>query len=86
MVGVALTGDERAILVSSLEEQARGAQALIVDLATLAQARFDKVIGANSGAGGLQRAAGADVYAWADSTSPGRARQPGGGGIYTLVP
>jgi sugar lactone lactonase YvrE len=86
VVGIALTGDERAILVSSLEEQARGAQALIVDLTTLAQARFDKVIGANSGAGGLQRAANADVYAWADATSPGRGRPPGGGGVYTLAP
>jgi DNA-binding beta-propeller fold protein YncE len=85
VVGVALTGDEQTLLVSSLEEQARGAQALIVDLATLAQARFDKVIGANSGAGGLQRAANADVYAWADSTA-GPPRRGSGGGIYTLVP
>jgi hypothetical protein len=86
IVGIALTGDERAILVSSLAEPARSAQALIVDLATLAQARFDKVIGANSGAGGLQRAANADVFAWADSTLPGRSRPAGGGGVYTLSP
>lgn len=85
VVGVALTGDEQAVLVSSLAEPARSAQALIVNLATLAQARFDKVIGVNAGAGGLQRAQNADVFAWADSPPPARPRPPGGG-VYTLSP
>ncbi len=88
VVGVALTFDEKAVLVSSLEEQVLSAQALIVDLASLAQARFNKVIGANSGAGGLQRAAEANLFAWADTPAPGagRSRSPGAAGVYTLQP
>lgn len=88
VVGVALTYDERAILVSSLDGVTRAAQALIVDLQTRAQARFTKVIGANTGAGGLQRAAGSNTFVWADSQPPrpGRPRPPGEGGVYTLAP
>lgn len=89
VVGVALTYDEKAILVSSLDSVTRTAQALIVDLKTLAQARFNRVIGANTGAGGLQRAAEANTFVWADSQPPrpGRPRPPGeGGSVYTLAP
>lgn len=87
VVGVALTYDEQAILVSSLDSVTRTAQALIVDLKTLGQARFNKVIGANTGAGGLQRAAEANLFVWADSQPPRGPRPPReGGSVYTLAP
>ena len=89
VVGVALTFDEQAVLVSSLEEQTRSAQALIVDLKSLGQARFNNVIGANSGAGGLQRAADRNIFVWADSLPPRPIRpRPAGEGssVYTLEP
>jgi DNA-binding beta-propeller fold protein YncE len=86
VVGVALLRDGSAALVSSLAEDDMSAQALIVNLKTMAQARFNKVIGGTFGAGGLHRAAGSDRLAWADSTGPTK-RKPGtGGGVYLLEP
>jgi hypothetical protein len=84
VVGAALTSDDTTLLVSSLAEADQSAQALLINLKTLEQALFNKVIGANSGAGGLHRAYNRNFFAWADARPP-RPRLPGGG-VYALEP
>lgn len=68
--GMALSPDGQ-LMISSLSAEGT-AQVVFLDLATGATSIFDDVIGANTGAGGLHKAAEAAVYAWADAIPPGR--------------
>ncbi|MSP61424.1 MAG: hypothetical protein EXR72_13965 [Myxococcales bacterium] len=77
--GVALTLDERTLLVSGLDDSGHSLVYLI-DLASGAVSTFNDVIGANTTSGGLHRAARADVFSWADSSSPDR-----GGRVYRIA-
>jgi hypothetical protein len=76
--GLALTLDEATLLVSSLARDGT-AQVLLVDLASGGVSTFNDVIGANRHSGGLHRAQGANVFAWADV-------QRRGGGVYLVAP
>jgi sugar lactone lactonase YvrE len=76
--GLALSGDGKSLLVSSLDPGRGTAQVLIVDIAAGTSRVFDDVIGKNHGAGGLHRSPDGGAYAWADSTAAAR------GGVYRL--
>jgi sugar lactone lactonase YvrE len=86
LVGIALTRDEGALLVSHLEPQEKTAQVLIINLATLEQGIFNKEIGANTGAGGVHRAHNTADFAWADSSDPGICARRPCGNVYFLQP
>jgi sugar lactone lactonase YvrE len=64
--GVAVTEDEKLLLVSSRNANEDTAQVFVIDLATNKTGVVDKVIGENQDAGGLHRAHNANVFAWAD--------------------
>lgn len=70
--GVALTEDEKVLLISSLDPEAGTAQVVLVELETGKTGVVDKVIGENRSAGGLHRAHLAAVMGWADVQRPGR--------------
>lgn len=70
--GAALNLDESALLVSALDAQKDSAQVLVTVLASGDHVIVNKVIAANTGAGGLHRAQAANSFAWADSTDGGR--------------
>lgn len=66
--GIALTGDDRTVLVSSLDATGHS-QVLLLDASTGSRSTFDDVIGANTGSGGLHRAQDAtDRFIWCGST------------------
>ncbi len=66
--GIALSLDEKLLLVSAERPNAGGSdEVLIVQLASLSQTTATKVISQNkSNAGGLHRARGSDVFSWAN--------------------
>jgi hypothetical protein len=78
IAGVTLTLDESALLVSHLHAQENTAQVLIINLATLEKALFNKGIEGNPGAGGLHRAHLTGDLAWCGYFP--------GGGVYFLEP
>jgi DNA-binding beta-propeller fold protein YncE len=79
--GTALTLDEAALFVSALDQHKESAQVLVIVLANGTQAVANKVIAANSGAGGLHRARNHNIFAWADVQPP----RGGKGGVYRVV-
>lgn len=81
IAGATLTLDGSALLVSHLHPQEKTAQVLIINLATLEQAIFNKGIVGNPGAGGVHRAHLTGDLAWSDYRRAG-----GGGGVYFLEP
>jgi hypothetical protein len=78
IAGATLTLNESALLVSHLHPQENTAQVLIINLATLEQAIFNKGIAGNPGAGGVHRAHLTGDLAWAGYFP--------GGGVYYLEP
>lgn len=63
--GTALAGDDSLLLVSAVQPDRDSARVLVVNLATLQTGEITKVVGQNSGAGGLHRSPGvATAYAW----------------------
>jgi sugar lactone lactonase YvrE len=78
IAGATLTLDESALLVSHLHPQENTAQVLIINLATLEQAIFNKGIAGNPGAGGVHRAHLTGDLAWCGYFP--------GGGVYFLEP
>jgi len=82
VVGATLTMDDSLLLVSALAQDRDSAQVLVIDLASAQQGLITKVIEANTGAGGIHRAARQNIFAWADSTS-GKQRS---GGVYAIRP
>ena len=66
--GVTLVHGDKTLLVSTVDAATTSDQVLVVDLATGKKAAATKVIGANKdSSGGLHRAYGAAVLAWADT-------------------
>lgn len=91
VVGAALTMDDAVLLVSALAPKRDSAQVLVIELASLQKGIITKVIGANSGSGGVHRAHHQNVFAWADSTRgrPGERQAAGSldpGGVYRISP
>jgi DNA-binding beta-propeller fold protein YncE len=84
LAGLTLTLDESLLLVSSLNNERGTAQVIVVETATLNTSIVDSVISANTGAGGLHRAANVNEFAWADSTGnpPGGVQ---GGTVYRVT-
>jgi sugar lactone lactonase YvrE len=77
--GLALTQDESAVLVSGLDPATQTDVVYRITLgATPRTVMFNQTISAFSEPAGLHRAAGADIYAWADSLANGT------GTVYTL--
>jgi hypothetical protein len=80
--GIALTPDERTVVVSSLHPINGTAQVHLIDLQTGSSSVFSRVISANSGAGGLHPARDGSgmtgTYAWSGYDGSG------GGGVYRL--
>jgi sugar lactone lactonase YvrE len=71
--GVALTLNERLLLVSSLQADRDNDQVLLVDLASHQSGIVTKVVGENIGSsGGVHRARKANTFAWADVSRSGR--------------
>jgi sugar lactone lactonase YvrE len=66
--GVSLTPDGSTLLVSALAADGTD-QVLLIELGALRVRTFNDTIGANRNGGGLHRAHGAAVYAWADLTA-----------------
>lgn len=77
--GLALIGDDKALLVSGLDPVKRTDVVYRVELADKSQKEFSAVIGEFSESAGLHKAKGSDVYAWAD----GRANATGT--VYVLT-
>jgi hypothetical protein len=78
--GIALTVDETLLLISAERSTpGRNDEVLIVSLSTLKQTSATKGIGQNhADAGGLHRARGSNVFAWADiGRNRGRASSVG---------
>ena len=65
--GLALIGDDKALLVSGLDPVKRTDVVYRVELADKSQKEFSAVIGEFTESAGLHKAKGSDVYAWADS-------------------
>ena len=84
-VGLALTTDDALLLASALNPATGRAQVLLIDLASGQQAIINRVIEANSGSGGVHRAANTNVFAWADFRG-GRGGQGNEGGVYVINP
>ena len=63
--GISIAPDGSTLMVSSLDDSGK-AQVLLLDPASGSAEVFNDVIGENEGAGGLHKAAAADIYAWAD--------------------
>lgn len=69
--GIALTVDDSTLLVSSLSGPLGTSQVILYDVAAGSTAVFKDGIGQNRGSGGVHRARGSDVFAWAGVTSGG---------------
>ncbi|MBV9948725.1 MAG: hypothetical protein JOZ69_17895 [Myxococcales bacterium] len=79
--GLALVEDESALLVSGLDPVAGTDLVYRIELGTAPKVTsFNQTISAFSEPAGLHRAAGADIYAWADSLANGT------GTVYVLTP
>lgn len=67
--GVALSEDEKFLLVSAIRSEAQGGTAVVlrIDLATNTVGLFDDGISSNTNSAGLHRAHKADAFTWADS-------------------
>lgn len=76
--GVALTRDDRVLLVSALQPDRDSDQVLLVDLATLATGSVTQGIAQNQRAGGVHRARNSNVFSWADLSAGG------GGRVYRI--
>lgn len=83
-VGLALTTDDSLLLASALNPATGRAQVLLMDMASGEQAIINRVIEANSGSGGVHRAADVNVFAWADDR--GNRGGGNGGGVYEIRP
>lgn len=84
-VGLALTTDDALLLASALNPSTDRAQVLLIDLASGQQGIINRVIEANSGSGGVHRAANTNVFAWADYRG-GRGGRGEEGGVYVINP
>jgi hypothetical protein len=82
--GVALTGDDGLLAVSALDIDRDQAQVLLIQLDTLAKGVVTKVVGANSGSGGVHRAHDTNVFAWADYSGGRPIQKPGH--VYAIEP
>jgi len=78
--GIALTRDERSLLVSGIDPVTRHDVVYVVNRANAALSQWTEVVGQFAEAAGLHRAHDADVFAWADS----QANQSGT--VYVLKP
>ena len=67
--GIALTVDEKTILVSAFDPAAGTDVVYTVDAASHAVGTFTDKIGAFTESAGLHRARNADVFAWVDSSA-----------------
>jgi sugar lactone lactonase YvrE len=67
--GVALTLDEKLLLVSTLDRRRDRSQVLVINLASGQQGIVTKVVEANMGSGGLHRAHAQTAMAWCGITS-----------------
>ncbi len=76
--GVALTRDDRVLLVSALQPDRDSDQVLLVDLTTLATGSVTQGIAQNQRAGGVHRARNSNVFSWADLAAGG------GGRVYRI--
>lgn len=68
--GIALSHDERFLLVSALDPLTKSATVYRIEIASGVAARFDDGLSASSESAGLHRARNADRYAWADADDP----------------
>ncbi len=78
--GVALTRDEKSVLVSGIDDASRLDVVYLVDLASHKVSSTSQGVGSNTDAGGLHRARGADVLSWCGTTAGS-----GGGLVYTVT-
>jgi hypothetical protein len=72
--GVALTFDEKVLLISALQADRDSDQVLLVNLNTRETGSVTKGIAENKNAGGVHRARNSNVFSWSDLTSGGRGR------------
>lgn len=77
--GIALTRDERTVALSGLDAMRGTALVYLVDTGSFAVTTANNGIAQNIGAGGLHRAAKADVFGWCGIASGGR------GSIYSVT-
>jgi hypothetical protein len=68
--GVAVTRDGRTLVVSARDATSGGDLVLLVDTGTKAVTPFTG-LGDSTGAGGLHRAPGADIFSWSDTSAGG---------------
>lgn len=82
-VGAALTIDEAILVVSAMDSRRDSAQVLLIVLASQDKLILNKVVGANSGSGGVHRAHNRNVFAWAgfEDSLMSENNAPTGGGI-----
>ena len=78
--GVAVTTDNSTVVVSAIDREKGTDEVLLVKTQDMSVYHFTEVVGANTSAGGVHRAPGRDVFAWADSTAGGR------GMVYRINP
>ncbi|MET0385168.1 MAG: hypothetical protein ABW321_04375 [Polyangiales bacterium] len=78
--GVALSHDERKLLVSGVDPATKHDVVYFVELASGEVSRLTQVVGAHSEAAGLHRAHDRELYAWADSQADTT------GAVYTVEP
>ena len=81
--GIALTKDEKYLLVSGLQPQINSAVVYRIELATKEVSEFSSGIAENSESAGVHRAHNVDRYAWANSDEPD-ADGNGGGTVYLI--
>lgn len=87
-VGAALTLDEAILVVSAMDSRRDSAQVLLIVLASQDKLILNKVVGANSGSGGVHRAHHRNVFAWAgfEGSLTGVNDAPTGGGSGSDTP
>jgi hypothetical protein len=81
--GIALSADDRYLLVSALQPEIASAVVYRIDLATGDASEFSSGISANTESAGVHRAHNADRYAWANSDDPDG--DGSGGGTVFLI-
>jgi len=69
--GIALSTDEKLLLVSALDPVTRGSVVFAIDTATKSVTSFNKGIAASTDSGGLHRARAVDVLSWCGVTAGG---------------
>jgi len=80
--GVALSKDEKTLLISALDPVKKTDALLQVDLGTMVTSVFTTGIDTFSEAAGLHRAHDVNVYAWADSSASATGPNKGGGKVF----